>query len=328
LDAIRTESLTKHYTVGFWRPRPYLALDALTLQVGQGEVFGFLGPNGAGKTTTLKLLMQLIYPTSGRAEILGKPVGDTGIKRRIGYLPEQPYFYDYLTAQELLEYFAALFGYAPAERRARAARLLDEVGIGAERRLQLRKFSKGMLQRVGIAQALINDPEVVFLDEPMSGLDPLGRREIRHLILRLRDRGCTVFFSSHVLADAEALCSRVAILVNGRLATAGKLSDILAFKIRGWELVVSDLTDAALQQAQRQGHVTGTTRLGESRYALELPLTPAPEQILAGLIAQGAQLVTLNPLRDTLEDVFVRQVSATSDVSASLGAGSRRMGPA
>jgi ABC-2 type transport system ATP-binding protein len=182
-----------------------------------------------------------------------------------------------------------------------------------------------MLQRVGIAQALINDPEVVFLDEPMSGLDPLGRREIRHLILRLRDRGCTVFFSSHVLADAEALCSRVAILVNGRLATAGKLSDILAFKIRGWELVVSDLTDAALQQAQREGHVTGITRLGESRYALELPLT-APERILADLIAQGAQLVTLNPLRDTLEDVFVRQVSATPDSSASLGAGSR-MGP-
>ena len=328
MDAIRTESLTKHYTFGYWRPRPYLALDGLTLQVGQGEVFGFLGPNGAGKTTTLKLLMQLIYPTSGRAEILGKPVGDTGVKRRIGYLPEQPYFYDYLTAQELLEYFAALFGYAPAERRARAARLLDEVGIGAERRLQLRKFSKGMLQRVGIAQALINDPEVVFLDEPMSGLDPLGRREIRHLILRLRDQGCTVFFSSHVLADAEALCSRVAILVNGHLATAGKLSDILAFKIRGWELVVSDLTDAALQQAQRQGHVTGTTRLGESRYALELPLTPAPEQILADLVAQGAQLVTLNPLRDTLEDVFVRQVSATSDPSASLGAGSRQMGPA
>src|SRR6266550_4242644 len=181
MDAISTEALTKHYAVGFWRPRPYVALDALTLQVGQGEVFGFLGPNGAGKTTTLKLLMQLIYPTSGHAEILGKPVGDVDVKRR-----------------------------------------------------------------VGIAQALINDPEIVFLDEPMSGLDPLGRREIRQLILRLRDRGCTVFFSSHVLSDAEALCSRVAILAKGRLMTAGRLNEMLAFRARGWELVASAVTQPLL----------------------------------------------------------------------------------
>jgi ABC-2 type transport system ATP-binding protein len=309
MDAIRTEALTKHYKVGFWRPRPYLALDALTMQVGPGEVFGFLGPNGAGKTTTLKLLMQLIYPTSGHAEILGKPVGDVGVKRRIGYLPEQPYFYDYLTAEELLHYFAAIFGYAPAERRARAAALLDEVGIGAERRLPLRKFSKGMLQRVGIAQALINEPELVFLDEPMSGLDPLGRREIRQLILRLRDRGCTVFFSSHVLADAETLCSRVAILANGRLVTAGRLSEMLAFQVRGWELVVSGLNETALARAQQCRQVTRATRLAEGRYALELPLTPPPERTLAELVGQGGALVSLTPMRDTLEDFFVRQVS-------------------
>jgi ABC-2 type transport system ATP-binding protein len=311
MDAIRTEALTKHYTVGFWRPRPYLALDGLTMQVGLGEVFGFLGPNGAGKTTTLKLLMQLIYPTSGLAEILGKPVGDVGVKRRIGYLPEQPYFYDYLTAEELLHYFAAIFGYAPAERRARAAALLDEVGIGAERRLPLRKFSKGMLQRVGIAQALINEPEVVFLDEPMSGLDPLGRREIRQLILRLRDRGCTVFFSSHVLADAETLCSRVAILAKGRLVAAGRLSEMLAFEVRGWELVVSGLKDEVLTRAQQRHQVTRATRLADGRYALELPLTPAPERTLAELVGQGAALVSLTPMRDTLEDFFVRQVSGT-----------------
>ena len=311
MDAIRTEALTKHYTVGFWRPRPYLALDGLTMQVGLGEVFGFLGPNGAGKTTTLKLLMQLIYPTSGLAEILGKPVGDVGVKRRIGYLPEQPYFYDYLTAEELLHYFAAIFGYGPAERRTRAAALLDEVGIGAERRLPLRKFSKGMLQRVGIAQALINEPEVVFLDEPMSGLDPLGRREIRQLILRLRDRGCTVFFSSHVLADAETLCSRVAILAKGRLVAAGRLSEMLAFEVRGWELVVSGLKDEVLTRAQQRHQVTRATRLADGRYALELPLTPAPERTLAELVGQGAALVSLTPMRDTLEDFFVRQVSGT-----------------
>ncbi len=185
MDAIKTEGLTKHYKVGFWRPRPYVALDSLNLSVAQGEVFGFLGPNGAGKTTTLKLLMQLIYPTSGHAEILGSPVGDVAVRRRIGYLPENPYFYDNLTAEELLVYFARMFGCSASEGRERASRLLDEVGIGAERRFQLRKFSKGMVQRVGIAQALINEPEVVFLDEPMSGLDPLGRREVRELILRL-----------------------------------------------------------------------------------------------------------------------------------------------
>jgi ABC-2 type transport system ATP-binding protein len=312
MDAIRTEALTKHYQVGFWRPRPYLALDSLTLHVGVGEVFGFLGPNGAGKTTTLKLLMQLIYPTSGSAEILGKPVGDLAVKRRLSYLPENPYFYDYLTAEELLTYFASLFGYSSSDCRERAGRLLDEVGIGAERRLQLRKFSKGMLQRVGVAQALINDPEVIFLDEPMSGLDPLGRREIRELILRLRDRGCTVFFSSHVLSDAEALCSRVAILAKGRLVAAGRLSEMLAFQARGWELVVSGLSESALAAARARGDVVRATAVGEDRYALELPLTPPPERTLAALVAQGASLVSLTPVRDTLEDFFVKQVSGSA----------------
>jgi ABC-2 type transport system ATP-binding protein len=310
MEAILTEALTKHYRVGFWRPRPYVALDALTLEVREGEVFGFLGPNGAGKTTTLKLLMQLIYPTSGRAEILGRPVGDIAVRRRIGYLPENPYFYDYLTAEELLEYFASLFGYSGAVRKTRVAHLLDEVGIGAERRLQLRKFSKGMLQRVGIAQAILNEPELVFFDEPMSGLDPLGRREIRELILRLRDRGCTVFFSSHVLADAEALCSRVAVVAGGRLAAVGQLADLVAFEVRGWELVVADLSAAALEHARRGGQVVRATSLGEGRYSLELPLSVAPDQVLTSLTARGARLVSLNPIRETLEDFFVRQVGA------------------
>jgi len=310
MDAIHTEALTKHYQVGFWRPRPYVALEALSLSVGHGEVFGFLGPNGAGKTTTLKLLMQLIYPTSGHAEILGRPVGDVGVRRRIGYLQENPYFYDYLTAEELLDYFGGLFGYTGADRRRRVTTLLDEVGIGPERRLQLRKFSKGMLQRVGIAQALINDPEVVFFDEPMSGLDPLGRRQIRQLILKLRDRGCTVFFSSHVLSDAEALCSRVAVLAGGRLVAAGDLSELLTSQVRGWELIVIGLTDAALDRARAAGDVVGATALGGQRFALELPLTVAPTDLLSRLTTEGAQLVSLNPVHETLEDFFVRQIGA------------------
>ena len=307
MDAIRTDALTKHYSIGFWRPRPYRALENLTIQVGQGEVFGFLGPNGAGKTTTLKLLLQLIYPTSGRAEILGRPVGDVGVKRRIGYLPENPYFYDHLTAEELLEYFASLFGYAPADRRRRAAALLDQVGIGAERRLQLRKFSKGMLQRVGIAQALVNDPEVVFFDEPMSGLDPLGRREIRQLILAMRARGCTVFFSSHVLSDAEALCNRVAIVAGGKLVASGPLSELLAQRARGWELVVSRIAPEALERAAAG---IAVTPLGADHYALDLPAAASPEQMLSAVTAAGASVVSLNPRRDTLEDLFVSRVAA------------------
>jgi ABC-2 type transport system ATP-binding protein len=311
MDVIRTEGLTKHYNTGFWRPRPYAALEDLTFGVGQGEVFGFLGPNGAGKTTTLKLLMQLIFPTSGRAEILGRPVGDLAVRKRIGYLAENPYFYDNLTAEELLQYFARLFGYSAAEGRRRGSQLLDEVGIGAERRFQLRKFSKGMVQRVGIAQALVNDPEVVFLDEPMSGLDPIGRREVRELILRLRDRGCTIFFSSHVLSDAEALCSRVAILVKGRLAASGSIDELTAFQARGWELVVSGLSDDALRGAR--GGFSNVTPLGGGRFSLELPPTTLPERIIPELVRAGAHIVSLNPLRATLEDFFVAQVQAAKD---------------
>lgn len=307
MRAIETQDLTKDYRTGFWRPRPRRALDGLTLTVERGEVFGFLGPNGAGKTTTLKLLMQLLFPTSGRAWILGQPVGTIEVKRRIGYLPENPYFYDHLTAEELIVYFARLFGHATADARARAARLLDRVGIGGERRLQLRRFSKGMLQRVGLAQALVNDPEVVFLDEPMSGLDPIGRRLVRQLILDLRDRGCTVFFSSHILADAEALCSRVAILANGRLVASGRLSEILAFQVRGWELVMSGLDAERL--ARLGDRVRGWTRIADDRYALEVADDARPEQLAADLVAQGASLVSLNPLRETLEDYFMKHVA-------------------
>jgi ABC-2 type transport system ATP-binding protein len=304
--AISIEELTKDYAVGFWRPRPYRALDRLTLEVAEGEVFGFLGPNGAGKTTTLKLLMQLIFPTAGDARILGRPVGDLDVKRRIGFLPENPYFYDYLTAEELLDYFASLYGYPPAERRRRAGRLLDELGLGGERRLQLRKFSKGMLQRVGIAQALLHDPDVVFLDEPMSGLDPLGRRDVRRLILRLRDEGRTIFFSSHILADAEALCSRVAILGQGRLLACGSLGEMLAFEIHGWELVVAGVPP---DRAARLGAaVRRLTPIGDDRLTIELAGSVSPEQAVADLLAAGGRLISLNPVRDTLEDFFVRQV--------------------
>mgnify|MGYP003578075959 FL=1 len=306
MPAIETEGLTKDFLVGFWRPRPYRALDALTLSVEAGEVFGFLGPNGAGKSTTLKLLMQLIFPTAGSARILGRPAGDVSVRRRLGFLAENPYYYDYLTAEELLTYFARLFGYQSTEAKTRVARVLDQVGLGAERRMRLRSFSKGMVQRVGLAQALLNDPEVVFLDEPMWGLDPLGRRAVRDLILGLRTRGCTVFFSSHILSDAEALCDRVAIVAQGKLAASGRLDELLAFELQGWELVIADVPAAML--AGLPARFPGATTLSHGRVALKLAPNAEPDRVMSGLRAEGARIEALHPLRHSLEDFFMEHV--------------------
>jgi ABC-2 type transport system ATP-binding protein len=305
--AIETDNLTKDYALGFWRKRPYRALDRLSLGVEAGEIFGFLGPNGAGKTTTLKLLMQLVFPTAGRASILGQPVGDVAVRRRIGYLPENPYFYDHLTAEELLRYFAQLFGLSSAEGALRATRLLDQVGLGGERRMPLRRYSKGMLQRVGLAQALLNEPDVVFLDEPMSGLDPIGRRMVRALILALRDRGTTVFFSSHILADAEAICSRVAILAGGKLLSTGRLSEILAFDVKGWEVIVDRVTEALAAEIATMA--SKAQQIADGRYSLEFPADARPDTVVSALASRGATVLSVNPMRETLEDVFMREVS-------------------
>lgn len=304
--AIETENLTKDFPVGFWRPRPYRALDGLTLSVEAGEVFGFLGPNGAGKSTTIKLLLQLLYPTSGTARILGRPAGDVATRRRIGFLAENPSYYDHLTAEELLSYFARLHGIAGAAVAARVTAVLDEVGLGAERRMRLRQYSKGMVQRVGLAQALVGQPEVLFLDEPMSGLDPIGRRHVREIILGLRARGCTVFFSSHILSDAETLCSRVAVLAEGRLVAAGAMSEILAFEPRGWELVVAGVSESA--RAALDARARQVVAIGHGRFTADLPPETDPGRLLHELGQLGAAVVSLNPVRDTLEDYFIQSV--------------------
>jgi len=312
MSVIVTDGLTKDFKVGFWRPRPHRALDGLSIDVPQGGVFGLLGPNGAGKSTTLKLLIDLLRPTSGRATLLGRPPGDTESRRRLGFLPEHPTFYDQLTAEELLEYFAGLFGYQADDRRKRAATLLDRVGLGAERRRPLRQYSKGMVQRVGLAQALINDPELVILDEPMSGLDPLGRREVRELILGLRDDGRTILFSSHILSDAELLCSRVGILAKGKLVASGTVDELTRATTsanRGWEIVVTGLNepDAAAQGAR----VRRITRISDGRYSIELPADVRVEPFIASLASAGASIVSVNPVRTTLEDVFVQALGGS-----------------
>ncbi len=254
--------------------------------------------------------MQLIYPTSGSAKIFGRPVGDRTVKQRVGFLAENPYYYDYLTAEELLAYFARLFGYHGAEVTTRVARVLDEVAIGRERRMRLRTLSKGLLQRVGLAQALLNDPELIFLDEPMSGLDPLGRRHVRDLILQLRQRGCTIFFSSHILSDAESLCSRVAIMAQGRMVASGQVSEMLAFELKGWEVVVANVSEPVL--AALGTRIRAHTALAHGQFMLSLPPESEPDRVMADLRAAGASLVSIHPVRETLEDYFVKQVAAAA----------------
>src|SRR5277367_3330850 len=300
--AIQIDGLTKDYAVGFWRKTMRRSLDQLTLQVNEGEAFGFLGPNGAGKTTTLKLLMGLIFPTSGSAQVRGRSIADVSMHREIGYMPEQPYFYDYLTARELLDYFARFFGYGRAEREERIRKFLERVGLAGSADVQLRKFSKGMLQRVGIAQAILHDPHVVFLDEPMSGLDPVGRREVRDIILDLKKQGRTIFFSTHILSDAEMLCDRVAVLLEGKLRGVGSPGEIVSMEVQGMEI----LFEVGKERAPPANLAARAKNIG-NRYRIEVA-----EQELYAVLEQlrGCQgrILSVAPLRPSLEDYFFNLV--------------------
>jgi ABC-2 type transport system ATP-binding protein len=297
--AIEIQGLSKEYAVGFWKKQWRPALKPLTLNVEAGETFGFLGPNGAGKTTTLKLLMGIIFPTSGSATILGKDLLDPEVKRKIGFLPEQPYFYDYLSAPELLDYYGQLSG-VPAElRKQRIADLLGRVGLSDVGNKQLRKFSKGMLQRVGIAQAIIHDPEVVFLDEPMSGLDPVGRHEVRELIQSLKDQGKTIFFSTHILSDAEALCDRVAVIHKGELRGVGVVNDFRSNVAEKTEIIwLGAAALSAVSPLVVEPHITGDAVRGTV-------LSADLDRVLEKLREQRARLISVTPIHRTLEEYFL-----------------------
>lgn len=301
MPVVEIESLTKDFAVGFWKKHPVRALDSLCLEVRQGEIFGFLGPNGAGKSTTIKLLMHLLHPTSGAARILGQPVNSVAMHRSIGYLPENPYFYDYLTPRELLTYVGRLFGLRQPVLSKKVDSLIESVGLAHSGNLQLRKFSKGMVQRIGIAQALINDPEIVFLDEPMSGLDPLGRMDVRRIITSLKSRGVTVFFSSHILPDVEALCDRVAILNRGRLQEQGALEEILKLRIEGHEVILSGWTEVHLGDI---GRFCDEVRPMGDRLQLRVSDSRKMEGLLSFVFANKLELISLNPIRQSLEEYF------------------------
>lgn len=305
--AIEIRGLTKTYSVGFWRKRPKLALSPLDLRVESGEIFGFLGPNGAGKTTTLKLLMGLVYPTAGCAHILDMELDDPRMKAQIGFLPEQPYFYDYLTARELLEYYGQLSGVAASERSAKVKNVLGRVGLGDSASIQLRKFSKGMLQRVGIAQAILHEPKVIFLDEPMSGLDPMGRREVRDLMEELQQEGKTVFFSTHILSDAEALCDRVAILHLGKLRSIGTVADLTSSVHGKVEFIWQGTTvPAAMHHFGADCRVTGDT-------VRAIVPEESQDAVIDALRREHLRLISMTPVRKSLEDYFVQKVQPASE---------------
>jgi ABC-2 type transport system ATP-binding protein len=305
--ALEIQGLSKTFSVGFWSKRPRCVLKPLNLTVEEGEVFGYLGPNGAGKTTTLKLLMGLVYPTTGTARIFGHSIDDPRAKVNIGFSPEQPYFYDYLTAQELLEYYAQLSGVPARERVKRAAASLTRVGLKDIDRLQLRKFSKGMLQRVALAQAIVHDPKFLFLDEPMSGLDPIGRREVRDLIQELKDEGKTIFFSTHILSDAETLCDRVAVLNRGELKGIGVVRELLS----GSEGSVEILWHGAAGRAEIDALGARTRISGAMTHAI-LPQANL-NAALDALRKVNARIESVNPVRHTLEEFFIEKLKMNSE---------------
>lgn len=304
---VEIENLTKDYEKGFLKKKKIRALEGLNLKVEPGQIFGFLGGNGAGKTTTIKLLMRLIFPTEGSAKILGEDIANFKMHSRIGYCPENPYFYDYLKASELMNYFGELFGFDATKRKQKTAELLTKVGLEEKDwNKQLRKFSKGMLQRVGLAQSLINEPEIVFLDEPMSGLDPIGRRQIRELIAELREKGTTVFMSSHILSDIEALCDNVAILRSGKLFAEGNLHELLTKEgeTQTFEINIKGVSAEVLQSkiSEIQGAEIAAKPNGANIHILN---ESDIEQVLQATKNAGGSLVSIQPTKQSLEELFI-----------------------
>ncbi len=301
IPVVQTWELGKIYRTGFWLNQKIESLKNFSLTVSEGETFGLLGPNGAGKTTFLKILLGIVQPTSGKARLLGKSLGDRQVKESIGYLPENPYFYDFLTGWEFLQYTAGLFNIPQSAQKKRIPQLIDLVGLtqSATRKKQLRQYSKGMLQRIGMAQALINNPDVVFLDEPMSGLDPLGRYQIREIILSLKEQGKTIFFNSHVLGDVEKICDRIAILVKGELICAGSLDELLG-SINSYQVKGKGGNIEVLQRWVNNLMFKDDFWYGQ--------LQGESQEFIATLRLMDAQLISMNLARTSLEDFFMQRL--------------------
>jgi ABC-2 type transport system ATP-binding protein len=303
-DAIRIENLRKTFRLGFI-PKPREILRGITLSVREGETFGYLGPNGAGKTTTIKCLLDLVHPDSGTIEILGRPASSPGSRESLGFLPENPYFYDYLTGREFLAFTADLFGLDREAKAERIGRLLKLVGLERAADLPLRKYSRGMLQRAGLAQALINEPKLVVLDEPLGGMDPLGRKEIRDIIVRFKDEGKTVFFTSHILQDIEMICDRVAIIVGGRIVKEGGLRDLVSERVLFTEVTISGVAPQVFEGLGESLSTQG------DRVLLKVYDEALVDAVVSLVHDRKGRLLSLSPRTETLEDIFVDTVTRT-----------------
>lgn len=300
---IRAQSLSKTFRTGFMM-RAVEAVRGVDLEVREGEIFGFIGPNGAGKTTTIKILTGLILPTAGEAWIQDLPVSNPRCRRHLGFLPEGTFFHEYLTGRELLDFHARLLGIPRAARRERIPQLLERVGIPHAADMRIRSYSKGMRQRVGLAQALVGDPDLLILDEPMSGLDPLGRKDVRDLILSLRDEGKTIFFSSHILADAEMICDQVAIIVRGKIVHQGYLDELLGHELSGVELVVEGIDEDLFEEIKG---VAQRAVVQGSRFLFEFGDESEAEKALDRMRSGQGRIRSLVPRRRSLEDLFVEE---------------------
>lgn len=298
---LRIDRISKVFKIGFI-PKKVVALDQISLEVNRGEIFGLLGPNGAGKTTTIKCILGLIYADSGRIELMGNPIPSVRAQARIGFLTENPYVYDFLTGREYLMFAASLYGYDSTRCRNKADELLSMFHIEDAADRPLRKYSKGMLQRIGLAQALVNDPEFLILDEPMSGLDPLGRKEVRDLMITLKNKGKTILFSSHILSDAELVCDHVAILVNGKLQTIGKLQTLIR-TVEGYEVTLRNVTDGDLSDISHE-LITSS----ETESLLKVNSLEALQSLIAKSRAGKFEIESIIPQRQTLEDLYLKQI--------------------
>jgi ABC-2 type transport system ATP-binding protein len=307
MNAICAEGLTKTFRSNWPGKPPVTVVRDLNLTVNREEVFGFLGPNGSGKTTTMKMLLGLTQPTKGKVELLGRPAYEVNIRQQIGFLPEAPYFYTYLTAEEVLLFYGRLAGLSGHGLDRRVEELLEMVGLMEARHRQLGKFSKGMLQRVGLAQALIHDPTLVILDEPMSGLDPIGRKEVRDLIMQLRKQGKTVFFSTHIIPDVEMLCDRVGIIAGGRLLASGRVDELVEGRTKTVEVVCDGLHEGNLMLLN--GLASSIVRQNR-QHLITLSEPERLEELLAAIKIRGGKLVSVIPQKGSLEELFLDSISS------------------